>query len=373
MKVCFVSPEFFHWGVHGGFGYVTWTLSRELAKQGHDITVVTPRRKGQQREETVDGVKVLGYPPPAQGLYPLNAVASRLKSLDYYREADADIYHSEAVSLNTLAAQHAAPDRKHIITFQDPYDRHEWSRIAEVMPQYRSSPAQTLRVRTERVLLTRACRNADALYSQARFLVPRARDLFSLPCDPMLLPNPVPIRGGFVEKSSEPSVCFLARWDPQKRVELFFKLAEEFPGVRFIAMGHSHDPEQDAALRERYGGVPNLTLTGFVSEESKAFILGSCWALVNTSVREALPVSFLEALAQRAPIVSGENPDGLTERYGYPVERGDYSSALRQMLTDDDRGRKGAQGHRYIIENHSLGDVVNQHIKAYERVLEGEN
>ncbi len=58
--------------------------------------------------------------------------------------------------------------------------------------------------------------------------------------------------------------------------------------------------------------MPNLRLTGFVTEEEKSRILASSWALMNTSVREALPVSFLEALAHKTPIISGEDPDGLT-------------------------------------------------------------
>ncbi len=94
MRVCFVSPEMFHWGVHGGFGYITWTLSRELVKRGHEACVVTPRRKGQESVEDVDGVKIYGFDPCSDMPYPVNAIQSRRDSLKYYRTADADIYHS---------------------------------------------------------------------------------------------------------------------------------------------------------------------------------------------------------------------------------------------------------------------------------------
>ncbi len=115
-----------------------------------------------------------------------------------------------------------------------------------------------------------------------------------------------------LRKADTPTVCFLARWDPQKRVEVFFELAEMFPEVEFIAMGRSHDIEADARLRKWCEGIPNLSCPGFVSEEEKSRILEKSWALVNTSVREALPISFLEALAHETPILSGEDPDGLT-------------------------------------------------------------
>lgn len=371
MRVCIVSPEFFHWGVHGGFGYVTWTLGRKLAERGVEVYVVTPKRKGQRPCEEVDGVKVMGYDDCHGYPYPARAVASRLRSRDAYREADADIYHSQAASFNTLAAETAAPDRLHLITFQDPYDQEEWRRIAEVEPRYRTGPAQWARMRAERLIQAEACRRADGLYAQARFLATRAQRLFNLKATPGFLPNPVPVPERTPEKSSEPTVCFLARWDPQKRVELFLSLARRLPQVRFIAMGRGHNPPRDAALRRAYGGAPNLELTGFVSEEEKSRVLGESWALVNTSVREALPVSFLEALAHGTPIISGENPDGLTERYGYRVEGGDYESAIHRMLRDPERLRKGAEGRSHVKRVHDADRVADLHVKVYRRHREG--
>jgi len=78
---------------------------------------------------------------------------------------------------------------------------------------------------------------------------------------------------------------------------------------------------------------------------------------VNTSVREALPVSFLEALAHGTPIISGENPDGLTSDYGCVVEDGDYSCALNRLLED---------GRRHVMDFHEAGKVVDRHVEIYE-------
>ena len=365
MRVCYVSPEYFGLGVHGGFGYVTKTLSEGLAHRGFDVYVVTPRRNGQAPVETVNGVKVLSYEPGTGLPWPAGALASRRGYIDLVREVDADVYHSEAVSLNTYIAQRAAPEKRHLVTFQDPYDGREWARIAEVEPRYRG-PLHAARVRLEKRLLSSACRRADVLYTQARFLAEKARDYYGFEELPGFLPNPVPIPAEPGGKSPRPTVCFLARWDPQKRVELFLGLAQEHPEVQFIAMGRSHDEVRDQELREMYRGAPNLKLTGFVSEAEKSRILGKSWALVNTSIREALPVSFLEALAHGTPIISGENPDGLTSDYGYVVEDDDYSAALNRLLTDDDRLGKGRRGRRHVMEVHEAGKVVDRHVEIYE-------
>ncbi len=370
MRVCFVSPEAFAWGVYGGFGYVTRTLARELARRGVDVSVVTPRRLGQREVEELDGFTVYGYPPHSGEPHILRALHSRLDSLPYYRRADADVYHSEEASYNTVAAQRAAPDRAHIITFQDPYDEEEWRRIARVEPRYRMTPLFKARIDFERHIISSACHRAHALYTQAAFLSKRASQLYGVEDELPLLPNPVYVPQRTMRKSPTPTVCFLARWDPQKRVEMFLGLARRFPGVNFVAMGQGHDPLRDAETREAYKMAPNLRLTGFVTEEEKSRILEDSWALVNTSIREALPVSFLEALAHGTPIISGEDPDGITSTYGFRVEGDDYASGVGWLLSSDEWAARGRRGRAYVEETYEVGRVVGMHIDAYRRVLE---
>ncbi len=369
LRVCFVSPEAFAWGVYGGFGYVTRTLARELAGRGVEVSIVTPRRPGQGEVEELDGVTVYGYPAHLGEPHLLRALLSRLGSLPYYRRVDADVYHSQEASYGTVAAQRAAPSRAHVVTFQDPYDWAEWGRIGLVEPRYRMTLPFRGRLWAERRILADACRRADALYSQAYFLVERAMRLYRLGAEPGFLPNPVYVPRRRMRKSPTPRVCFLARWDPQKRVELFLGLAREFPGVEFVAMGRGHDPVEDARIRSIYGGIPNLRLGGFVGEEEKSRILEGSWALVNTSVREALPVSFLEALAHETPIISGEDPDGITSSYGFRVDGDDYAAALRLLLASEEWRVKGRRGRGFVEATHEVDRVVDLHIAAYRGVL----
>jgi len=358
----------FHWGVHGGFGYLTWTLSRELARRGHTVSVVTSRRRGQKPVEDVDGVRIIGFDPFDGYPQPLRGLASRYGSLRHYREADAEIYHSQAVSYNTYVAYKACPEKVHILTFQDPYDDDEWNRIAKVEPRY-GSLGHRLRVRAEKRILGYTCRKMSALFAQAHFLKEKTVMLYGLRHEPKFLPNPVPIPEKLPSKSETPTVCFLARWDPQKRVELFFELAKRYPDVRFIAMGRSHDTVKDTWLRDNYNDVLNLVLTGFVSEDEKSRILGESWALVNTSIREALPVSFLEALAHETPIISGENPDQLTSTYGFHTQNDDYDSGIEWLLATDEWRRRGTAGRKHVSGVYEVGKVVDMHEKIYAELL----
>jgi glycosyltransferase involved in cell wall biosynthesis len=343
-----------------------------LVKRGVETFVVTVRRGDQAEEEELDGFTVLGFPPHDSKPFPLRPLLSRIDSLEMYRKADCDIYHSQAVSYNTLAAQRAMPGRPHVITFQDPYDLEEWRKISSVDPRYALTPGFRARLALEEKLLSRACRSAEGLYAQAWFLIEKSIRQFNLEERPIFLPNPVEVPDRPMKKAKSPTVCFLARWDAQKRVEFFIGLALEFPRVEFIAMGRSHDPATDTRIRSRFKELPNLSMPGFVTEEEKSRILERSWALVNTSVREALPVSFLEALAHETPIISGLDPDGLVRRLGYPTDGVDYSEGLKRMLADEGRRGRGIRGRRYVTEVHELKKVVDAHIKVYEGLLNPE-
>jgi glycosyltransferase involved in cell wall biosynthesis len=366
MKVCLVSPEVFHWGVHGGFGYLTWMLGKKLVERGIRVSVVTQRRKGQSEKEELDGVLVYGYPPHSNQL---GSLFSRKASIKYYKKVDADIYHSQALSYNTYVAYSSRPESVHALTFQDPYDREEWSRIAKVLPKYGTWRSK-IRIEAEIRFLEKVCKKMNHVYSQAEFLIPKTMRLYKLKKEPKFLPNPVSIPKDTFRRADNPTVCFLARWDPQKRVEIFFELARQHPEIDFIAMGKSHNLVKDRELRDVYSKIPNLRLVGFVSELEKQKILGKSWALVNTSIREALPISFLESLASRTPIISGENPDELVSNYGYVVRSDNYISALEWLLESDDWRRKGEEGRKYVEKVHEIEKVVELHVKEYEKILE---
>jgi glycogen(starch) synthase len=60
MRVLIVNYEFPPLG--GGAATASWHISRELAKKGCEVTVLTSRFKGLKRSEVIDGVKILRIP-----------------------------------------------------------------------------------------------------------------------------------------------------------------------------------------------------------------------------------------------------------------------------------------------------------------------
>jgi glycosyltransferase involved in cell wall biosynthesis len=354
LSVCLVATELFAWGRYGGFGFCTRKIGASLAERGVEVSVIVPRGRGQEPVEELDGMTVHGF--PLHG-YPFTS--------SLYEGCDSDIYHSEEPSTGSRVAMDAVPGRVHVVTCQNPRTKDEWELVNCFYPLRRKAFNALFGG-----MLSETVRRMDAVYCQARYIAPKVKSLYGLEEEPGFLPNPVDIPQRLPEKAAEPTVCFLGRLDGEKRPELFFGLAKRFPEVRFIAMGRSHDGARERRLRRVYGGIRNLELPGFVTGEEKERLLGESRVLVNTSVSECLPVSFLEAAAHGCAILSFHDPDGFASRFGYHVSDGDLDRGLRNLLEDEAWKEKGEKGHAYVSEVHETGRAIDRHLEAYECLLE---
>ena len=353
LSVCLVSTEFFGWGRYGGIGKVTRDIGAGLAERGVEVTVVVPRGEEQGALEEVDGMRVHGFPMYA---YPFTR--------RIYRECDADVYHSQEPSWGTIVASKAIPFKRHTVTCQNPKSKGDWDSVNRFYPLRRRAFNRFFGER-----LKKTVRGMDGVYCQAKYVCPKVRELYGLEEEPTFLPNPVEVPEGRRRKADEPTVCFLGRFDGEKRPELFFELAKRFPEVDFVALGASHDSARDAYLREQCRGIGNLVMPGFVGGPVKLEALERSWILVNTSVSECLPVSFLEAAAHGCAILSFVDPDGFASRFGVHVEGLDLESGLRWLLEEGIWRELGERGRSYVSKVHEKERVIDLHIEAYEALL----
>jgi glycosyltransferase involved in cell wall biosynthesis len=353
LSVCLVSTEFFGWGRYGGIGKTTRDIGAGLTERDVEVTVVVPRGEGQGVLEEVGGMRVHGFPMYA---YPFTR--------RIYRECDADVYHSQEPSWGSIVALKAMPSRRHAVTCQNPRSKGDWDRVNRFYPLRRRVFNRFFGERFKETV-----RGMGGVYCQAQYIRPKVRELYGLKEEPRFLPNPVEVPKGRQRKADEPTVCFLGRFDGEKRPELFFELARRFPEVEFVALGASHDSARDASLRDQCQGIGNLEMPGFVEDPRKRETLEKSWILVNTSVSECLPVSFLEAAAHGCAILSFVDPDGFASRFGVHVEGLDLESGLLWLLEGDRWRELGERGRAYVSEVHEKERVIDLHVEAYEALL----
>ena len=206
--------------------------------------------------------------------------------------------------------------------------------------------------------------------TQAHDLVPKAFELYRLPASTPVeyLPNPQALHYPPEVVASHPKqnkVVFLGRIESIKRGWLFCEIAKAMPDLTFYVIGQStQDAARNEALVAPYRSLPNLHFLGHLEGEAKYRQLLDAKVLVNTSIHEALPISFLEALACGTLLVSNRNPDHLTERFGRYVGPvlGDgfegvprFVAAIRELLAMDEAEAQAlrAQAVAYIQEVHS--------------------
>ncbi len=349
-SVCLLALEYFGWGRYGGIGKATRDIATGLAGGGLDVSVIVPRGAGQASLEIVDGVSVHSF--PLSGYHRIGSIIGKV---------DADIYHSQDPSPGTYVALRRMRCSKHVLTCQNPKTREEWRRVNRFYGIRRRLFNMVFEPSLGRWL-----GELDEVFCQAKYIREKAEELYALDSTPGFLPNPVNVLEETAKKAEQ--VCFMGRFDGEKKPERFFELSTLFPGVGFVACGASHDPRRDDSLRRRYGGLLNLSLPGHVTGEEKESVLNGSRVLVNTSVSECLPVSFLEAAAHGCAILSPHDPDGFASRFGFHV-RDSYEEGLEWLLSGDNWRRRGETGWKYVSEHHEIGAVIDRHLEVYGELL----
>jgi glycosyltransferase involved in cell wall biosynthesis len=221
-------------------------------------------------------------------------------------------------------------------------------------------------------LVRQAVRRAHKVFCAAPCLQPRIQRLYGTDVNAHFLPSPVDVPENDPIKSREPLALFVGRWDHRKRIERFFDLAAEFPRVRFVAVGRAHDARYDRRLRQRYGHLPNVEMPGFLSRFGNGGLYdlyAQAWMIVNTSAREGLPYTFVEALAFGCAVLSVQNPDEFAERFGFYVTDDNFVEGMDWLLADDRWRQRGAEGAKYVRSVFHTRRSIDLHLEQYRQLL----
>jgi glycosyltransferase involved in cell wall biosynthesis len=117
---------------------------------------------------------------------------------------------------------------------------------------------------------------------------------------------------------------------------------------------------------EKYRNVSNLKFLGHVDGLEKDRLLRTCWGLLNTSVHEAEPVSFLEAFSYGRCVISCHDPDNEVSNFGYYTGEvfgegldedslARFEKQIRKLLGNTvDRLAKGSAAREAMTKFHSM-------------------
>lgn len=364
MKLGIVANEFFDetLGRMGGFG---WAARRaaEIFRRDPSLGVDPVFLTGELRAR--DGVREL----EAHGTRLILRGPSRLANLRRVRAEKIDLLLSIDYYVNYRFLFRALPRTPIVVWCRDPRPPEDWAKIQTLrIPGAEQEQPQGIEY-LDRTSLAGIVHESRFFLRPVWFatpappLAPKLEGAYGIEPDELFfLPNVLELGRRPIPKSGRPRVVFLGRLDPYKRPWLFVELSARFPDVEFLFLGRAHFSGEGAW--EPRALPSNVRLMGHVGEEEKEQLLGSAWALVNTSIHEGLAVSFLEALACGTPLVSCQDPAGIVSRFGIFVGRFDgsgidglpsFAAALEQLLGDEElRGRLGSGGREWVRDTHTL-------------------
>jgi len=379
-RIGVVVQEFFDGalGGFGGFGLTTRMMVDTLGAQGDGrrALVILPQDLGlvdRAEVRRIDGADVLLLPSLPRLLRRPWRLVRLLREL----------HPAVLVTIDYLPRYEyvlwAAPRLPLVIYLGDPRGARDWERIATVDAEWQSHRWPHRRVLLELAAHHRASYRRLRRWSRwlgrpltfatdSQCLVERARDKFGEPgLDAHFLPTPMELPALPLPSptSSRPMLLFLGRLVPQKRPWIVYELARRMPGVDFVVAGAEPPSPAVEPLLAGYGVVSNVRRVGLVLGAAKEALLGQCWALLNTSIHEGMPVSFLEAFGHARPVVSCVDPDGVVSRFGYPVGEvlGDgraerdlaaFERAIRAAVEGPEgRRQRGLAARRFVEEVHT--------------------
>lgn len=419
MNIGFVCSEYFSYGekngkltptsAHGGFGFLTRTKAEYLALLGHDVHVFTYASSFDYERNASDafeenGVKIhlipererVGKNSISTGL---NYILSSPKENKYFKETvdkeDIQILQFEDTPTSLLMSETNRAQK--ILVFQDPFDYYDTNLLIDSERHYLNllndgrqfytikqkgsfSHEIAINLLHKKNFVSPVRRIVEkssllSIFTEADFIGTKVKDLFNLPYTPKTLRNPINIFQEVREKTEKPSFVWVARWDPQKRPDTMLYIASKLSKYDFYMIGTATRGSRsyisvEERLSSEFSKYPNIHILGFIDEFAKREYIGKAWGLVNTSIREGLPITFLEALAEGTPIISYVDPDSYVSRFGIKVnyDLESFMQGIEQAVSERLFQKIGQDERSFVSHEHALDVVMNKHIQTYNNL-----
>lgn len=180
-----------------------------------------------------------------------------------------------------------------------------------------------------------------------------------------------------IKRSDSCTVLFVGSLTKRKGIKYLLMAIAEIKDARLIIVGDG--PERDNLIRlaENLRIKDRVTFAGSVSHEKLPTYYSHASVFVLPSIREAFPLSILEAMACNLPVIA-TNTSGMPEvvKDGYngflvePKNIMQLTDKIKLILSDNGmRKRMGHNARKFVEKNYSWDVVADKTIKVYMDIL----
>ena len=380
MKIAFLTPEFPHpkMGSSGGIGTSILNLSKGLASEGHEVSILIYGQKKDEffNENTISyyrikNIKFKGF----SRFFTQKKIQNLINKL--VRESKIDII--EAADWTGITSN-IKPRCPVVIRLNgsDTYFCHLDKR-----------PVKTLNKLYEK----RALQNADALLSVSQYTANVTKQLFSLKRDFTIIPNSIDLHNFFNEESNnnaqENTILYFGTLIRKKGLlELPFIFNEVFKKNKHakliligrdasdIITGNNSTWQMMQSLFDTEA-LQNVEYIGSIPYDKIKQHISLATVCVFPTFAEALPVSWLEAMAMQKGIVASNIgwateiiDDGVNGFLVHPTAHAEYANKILELLENPKtRNQFGMQARRKVEEKFSIEVVAKQSVFFYQKIL----
>jgi glycosyltransferase involved in cell wall biosynthesis len=218
-------------------------------------------------------------------------------------------------------------------------------------------------------------KNVDAVVAQTHDQSRDLKKFFGRDC--VVIRNGHPIPGPPFEKAYPPIVLWVSNVKPIKRLEMFLNLARELEGTgaQFVYVGRPADDKYYKLSEDVLKNSGNVEYLGELPYEETNDLIAKASLLVNTSLTEGFPNTFIQAWMRETPVVSLDvDPDNLLETEGVGYRSGSFEkfvADVKMLLADEGKRRLiGKKARQYAIENHDIAKIGKRYLDLFERLVE---
>ena len=333
-------------------------IAPELARRGYRVSMIC-YDYGQPDRTELDGVTIYNMHKPDEGIPVIRYLHPRLTSLwRALTRADADVYYQRTAAAYTGFL--AAFCRKH-------GRRSVYSGASDVdfIPG-----REDIRFLRDRLIFEWGLRNVDRIIAQNPTQQASVRENYGR--DSVLIPSCyVPPPGAHADRSGY--VLWVATVRPSKRPEMLLEIARRMPHQRFVMVG-GPDPAPNEvryyeAIRDAARALPNIEAVGFVPYADADRYFDGARVVLNTSLYEGFPNTFLQAWSRGIPTVGfidTGSRDGDESVYDYVRDVDQATAAIRRLMEDDAAWQAAS---RRVLEHFQQRHSVEAVASMYENEI----
>lgn len=359
-RICFVAPNALpilapELGVPfvGGAELQQVLIAKGLVARGYPVSMIC-LDFGQPDCRDFAGITVHRAHRPKPGLPGLRFVWPKLTSIwSSLTRADADIYYQRTASMLTgVVSVFAKRSRKRFV--------------------FAMAGETKIRFARDRWLYRHGVVRADSIVVQNSHQAQLVREQFGR--EGVLIPNICRVPGSGAVASPR-FILWAGMIRSVKRPDIFLDLARLMPDLTFVMVGGRSEGEGSLyeSVSARATSIPNLDFVGFVPSSEMDEYFDHAMMLVNTSVSEGFPNTFLQSWIRGIPTVSfvdtGARAEGRPVGIVVATPAEMQASVARLAGNAAERASSGEAAKRYVELHHSPERVLDRYEELFRGLL----